>query len=153
MGHPPLEVSELTGINHATVRDWVTRAAFWPIALELARKVLESRLDKRLDKLLNLSLSGLEDRLQNGDDIVTKDGDVVKRQVGARDCAIISSILYEKRAALRGQPGNISERRDTQVTLDLIKSHLSKHSQAKLVEVDPETVVADQPKHLNAEKM
>lgn len=136
------EAGDAIGAPHATIRDWVTRKAWWPIALDLARKVLETKLDKTLDGLLRKSLANLEDRLTNGDDIVTKDGQVVKRKVGARDCAIISDILYNKRAALRGQPGNITERRDAASILDLIRKESGKHGQAKLVAIDRGSVVS-----------
>jgi hypothetical protein len=136
------ETSAVTGVNDATIRDWVTRSSWWQTACDLARKQLETKLDNRLDGLLRDALSGLDDRLKNGDDIVLKDGSVVKRSVGARDCAIISSILFEKRAALRGQPGNITERRDATAILDLIRNQAGKHGTAKLVEIDPLSVVS-----------
>lgn len=135
------EAADVTGVNHATIRDWVSRKAWWPTACDLARKVLETKLDKTLDGLLRQSLGELQDRLDNGDDIVTKDGTVVKRRVGARDCAIISDILFNKRAALRGQPGNITERRDATTILDLIRQESGKHGKAKIVEIDPATII------------
>ncbi len=139
------ETHEVTGINQATLRDWTTRSPWWQSACDLARKQLETKLDNQLDGLLRDSLAGLDDRLKNGDDIVLKDGSVVKRAVGARDCAIISSILFEKRAALRGQPGNITERRDATSILDLIRNQAGKHGMAKLVPVEAVSVVAEVP--------
>ena len=138
------EASLVTGINPATIRDWTTRKAWWPIAVELARKLLESKLDNQLDRLLRKDLAELEDRLENGDDVITKDGEVVKKRVGARDCAIIADILYNKRAALRGQPGNITEKRDATALLDLIRRESGKHGKARLVEIDPATVIQEQ---------
>ncbi len=137
------EAALVTGINHATLRDWTTRKAWWPVAIELARKLLESKLDGQLDRLLRKDLSELQDRLENGDEVITKDGQVVKKKVGARDCAIIADILYNKRAALRGQPGNITERRDAASLLDLIRRESGKHGKARLVEIDPATVLPE----------
>lgn len=138
------EASLVTGINHGTIRDWTTRKSWWPVAVELARKLLESKLDGQLDRLLRKDLEELQDRLENGDEVVTKTGEVIKKKVGARDCAIIADILYNKRAALRGQPGNITERRDATTLLDLIRKESGKHGKARIVAIDEGSVVASQ---------
>ena len=138
------EASLVTGINHGTIRDWTTRKSWWPVAVELARKLLESKLDGKLDRLLRKDLDELAERLEYGDEVVGRDGTIQRKKVSARDCAIIGEFLYNKRAALRGQPGNITERRDATTLLDLIRKESGKHGKARIVAIDEGSVVSSQ---------
>ena len=66
------------------------------VALERAHKIGQKA---RLDKLLGKAIEQLEERLEDGDEVVTKDG-IVHVAVKARDLAAIAAILTERREKL-----------------------------------------------------
>jgi hypothetical protein len=60
-----------------------------------------------MTKILDRALSGVEDRLERGDTVLSKDGP--KRvPVRCRDLTITSRILFDKRQLLRSMPTPIS---------------------------------------------
>lgn len=66
------------------------------VTLEIAYKVRQKAdLDKKLSKVL----AKLDDRLEYGDEVVTKDG-IVNVAIKARDLAAIAAILTERREKL-----------------------------------------------------
>lgn len=83
----------------------------YPIALRASKELLfdeelvtlerehKVRQKARLDGLLDKALTQLEDRLEHGDEAVTKDG-LVHVAVKARDLASIAAILTERREKL-----------------------------------------------------
>lgn len=54
----------------------------------------------KLTNLFGKSLTELEERLDNGDWKMTKDGDRVRIPVGARDLSVIASVIFDKKKAL-----------------------------------------------------
>lgn len=111
--HYGLEIAE------STIRWWAAEASWWPDLMKVLRKEKDEELDAMQTDMIHKSAEELQDRLDQGDEVVTKDGDVVRKAVGARDLAIIHGTLYDKRALKRGDPTSKVERSDSEALAQL----------------------------------
>lgn len=113
------KASKVTGIPDSTIRWWATRSSWWPGLMKQVRKEKQEELDAAHTEILHKTIVKLIDRVENGDEVVTKDGDVVRKGVGARDLAIVHGTIYDKRALLRGDPTSKTERTDSDAIEEL----------------------------------
>lgn len=105
--------SKITGIPASTIRWWANESSWWPSLMKKVRKDKNEELDAVQTDILHKTLGKLQDRVENGDAVITKDGDVAYKEVSARDLATVHGIIFDKRALNRGDPTSKSERSDT----------------------------------------
>ena len=65
-------------------------------------ELTEDELDVMLTNIIHEASAGIHDRLTLGDTYVAKDGSHKRIPVKAKDLAYISSIMFDKRALMRG---------------------------------------------------
>ena len=106
-------------IPDSTIRWWATQASWWPELMKVLRKEKDEELDAMQTEIIHKAGEELVDRLTKGDEVITKDGDVVHKAVSARDLAIIHGTLYDKRALKRGDPTSKVERSDSDALAQL----------------------------------
>jgi len=104
--------SRLTGIPYATVNTWRSKE-WYAQAIELIRSQLDEQLDGKMTHVLNKGINKLEERLEQGDPVVNRNGEVTYKPVSAKDSAIISSIFFDKRNLLRNKPTSITSNQST----------------------------------------
>lgn len=121
------DAGKLCNVPGRTIRDWM-KTAWWEDVLSEARTIKQKELDALWTGLIHKSTSKLRERLDDGDPILTKAGEIKYLPVKAKDLAIITSIAVDKRALLRGQPTSRTEKVTIEERLDRIGS--------KLVELD-----------------
>jgi len=102
---------KLVGVPGRTIRDWL-HESWWFSMTEQLMDRYRVEIDSRLTRVLDLALAELQDRLENGDEVVGKDGSKTRRRVSARDAALIYAITIDKRELLRGRPTSRTERVD-----------------------------------------
>ena len=71
-------------------------------------------------------MNGLKDRLRNSDAHIGKSGEIIRKPIGGRDIAVITGVLFDKRALLRHQPTSISGKVDTEKQLEELGRILEK---------------------------
>lgn len=108
-----------TGIPDSTIRWWATKSSWWPSLMKQVRKDKQEELDALQTDILHKTIGQLAERVEKGEEVVTKDGDIVHRGIGARDLAIIHGTIYDKRALLRGDPTSKTERSDSDAIEEL----------------------------------
>lgn len=133
------------GCDRTTVRNWASKD-WWPLLLEELKYLKNIELDSKYTHALDKSLAELMDRLDNGDEVVnTKTGSVYKKKISARDAALISAIMYDKRALLRGDPTQIKEHNfnldDRMDKLQDMFNTIARKSQEKVIDGEAERVV------------
>lgn len=128
------KASALCGVPAAAINDWRNNAAWWGDFQDHAARLKRSEMDGRMQGLLERALDQVADRLENGD-ISLHQGVTVRHPVKARDATLISAIMYDKLALMRGQATARVER----VDLRSLRGQF-----AKVIE-------ADQPSFSNAE--
>jgi hypothetical protein len=96
------EVSKRTGLPDYTVRRWKANADWWIPTMAWLKKQRQDELDVMLTNIIHEASAGIHDRLTLGDTYVAKDGSHKRIPVKAKDLAYISSIMFDKRALMRG---------------------------------------------------
>lgn len=121
--------SSITGIPENTIRYWATQDWF-DEELRRADKTDSEELKGTFTRIAKRAASELEDRLDNGDDILTKDGDIVRKRIGGKDLAIIMGVATDKRKQQLDQPQTVATQSSHDKLLSLMESFI-KFSQAK----------------------
>jgi hypothetical protein len=93
-------VAELTGVSYGLVREWRTQPWWYELEAEIkASRILQ--VDNKLSKIVDTSLSMVQDRLEFGDFVFNqKSGEVVRKPVSLRDATRTASDLMQRQAAL-----------------------------------------------------
>lgn len=99
-----IKASKRCGVPPDTIRWWKNESSWWNDAMREARRQYQDMLDARLTSIIHKATDEFEDRLINGDEVITKGGGLAKKKMGGRDVATSMAILYDKRALLRGDP-------------------------------------------------
>lgn len=100
------EAAAIAGIHYNTAMEW-KRSKWFPVAIKALQVSLDKKLDGRITKILAKTLDCIEDRILNGDEraFANKDGVVMKHvPVSARDLAVVTGVLFDKRTQLRKEP-------------------------------------------------
>lgn len=100
-------VSKEMKIPYTTVRVW-SQKDWWPILLEEIKYLKNIQLDGQYTSILEKSLKAVIERLEHGDEVVVGK-QLRRRKVSARDAALISAIMFDKRQLLRGDPTQIAQ--------------------------------------------
>lgn len=91
-----------TNIPRNTIRYWVESNPNIDAELDALRRVIRAETAHRYARIAIKATDELLDRLENGDEIINKSGDYVRRKVPARELAFIASIATDKHALLTG---------------------------------------------------
>lgn len=94
-------VSKVLGIPMTTVHTWVTRDDSDAL-VEALRTSMRYNVAHKAAQGAELAVTLLLDRMNNGDEVMGKDGEIRTVKVRARDLAAIHSILVDKWALLTG---------------------------------------------------
>lgn len=133
-----------------TIYYWKRRSNWWEPALRELREQKDDELDNRITKMIDSTLSQMEDRIKNGDVKVLKDGETVEVPISFRDLAIAGvGILYDKRALLRRNPTSITEHTNEDARLKKLAEQFKKIAtrKEKVIEGNFEVISEEQNKH------
>lgn len=97
------KVSELTKVPVQTLHNWRKQEWFQQMLVEV-REENNEKIDAKFTEILEKSLELAIDRLQHGDFVLNKHGELVRKPVGLRDLSIVNAITVDKRQILRGLP-------------------------------------------------
>ena len=137
------EAEKLCGISARTIRNWAQEPT-WPELIEQARKIKQTELDAEFTKVIHKAVKEVAERLENGDEVVTKDGDRVRKKILAKDAALIAAMFTDKRAVGRGLATSITRREaGTSEKLDVIKDALEKAGKQQMM-VGPKNDTSDE---------
>ena len=111
-GTPIRESARIVGIKEVTAKAW-RRRPWWAEVEYAARLVASQTADRKLSKVLDLAIDKLKTRITKGDPYPAQ-GEVRFKPVAAKDLAIITGVVYDKRALIRGEATNISAEAKTE---------------------------------------
>lgn len=90
-------------IPETTIRDWKTRSMWWPEVYQECKKKKNEQLDISFSQFIDQGITQIMDRVSNGDTVITKDGDHVKKPISGKDLSWMVGIIFDKRQLLRGE--------------------------------------------------
>lgn len=102
------KVARAINIPDSTLEYWKNNAPWWHSQLAQIRDEKNQELDAQLSEIISRAGVVTIDRLKQGDEIITKDGDRMRKLVTGRDAATIGAIAFDKRQILRNQPTSIT---------------------------------------------
>lgn len=136
------ETAEKAGVNAATIENW-RKLPWWENMLREIRETYDAKLDNKLSKLIGKVLGTVEDRLDNGDQVLNqRTGKLEARPISARDAGTIASMLLDKQDRLRKtSTESIIAQASVQDTLKMLAAEFTKLSgQVKQPTIDLEEV-------------
>ena len=110
----PNDISSLTGVPVGTIQTW-RRESWFRELLEEIRDENNEKLDAKFTQIVEKAQDLIQDRLENGDFVVTKLGELIRKPINARDLALVGAITVDKRQIIRNKPTSIQEQQVTPV--------------------------------------
>ena len=99
-------VSRTTGIPRTTLVSW-KQSDWWDGLVAEVRHEKGEELDANFTKLIDSAFEQAQDRIENGDYRVNKDGKLIRVPMGGRDLVIAGATVYDKQRLHRNQPTSI----------------------------------------------
>ena len=143
-------VEALTGVPRATVARWI-REDWFKDLLEAIRAENDQLLDAKMTEIVVKALDQVEDRVENGDTVILKDGTPVRRPMTGKDLSIVQAIQIDKRQLLRGKPTSRTEQISNQTVekklLDLAENFrkLANRTPEKELDISDATIIEEFP--------
>ncbi|MHC4240605.1 MAG: transposase [Planctomycetota bacterium] len=112
-GGNSVKAAKLSAIHEMkanTIRQWKKRAKWWPNAEAHAKALLQKDLDARYTQMMHRTQEEIMDRVENGDEVILKDGSTGRKALGGKDLTYIHGIIHDKRAMIRGEPTSRTEK-------------------------------------------
>lgn len=123
---------KLSGISHQTLSEWKNKSEWWPIVLAKLKKEKQEELDAKFTQLIDKALDQVEDRILNGDEAISRDGEKIRKRMSGRDLTTSLAIIYDKRAMVRGDPTSISGKADIKGQLDDLRTEFARMAREEL---------------------
>lgn len=119
------EAAKAEGIPQQTVDNWKNNSVWWNEVIHDIRKNKQDELDNLLTKTIHSALEKINDRLEYGDyQFDSKSGDLVRIPPKAREIASVLTVIYDKRALIRGEATSI--RTDSATSLQSLEDKFKK---------------------------
>ena len=100
-------VSENLGIPGETLSHWKCNTEWWVDLVAKIRDEKQDEIDATFSDIIQSAASNIVERINNGDEQVTKDGDIVRKAMSGRDLATVMGITFDKRQVVRMLPTSI----------------------------------------------
>lgn len=124
-----VKVSEHSHIPERTVNDW-THSDWWEDELAVIREENKDLIRASITRIVTKGFDNIEDRIENGDEYITKDGQKDRKKASLRDLGTVTGIAFDKLRLLNNEPTSIQGKADIEATLDQFRQL----AQARVVE-------------------
>jgi len=107
------QAAKLCKIPHQTIAQWHREEPEWWNGL--AAELYDRHEDERragLGDIIRLGIREALDRLENGDEVFNKAGELVRRKMSGRDVSTITGTMYDKIMLSLGRPKSIKGREE-----------------------------------------
>lgn len=143
LGNPD-RCSELSKVPPGTIRDW-SRQEWFKDLLEEIRNENNEKLDAKFTEIAEKTQDCILDRLENGDFVLSRDGELHRKPINAKDLAIVGAVTIDKRQIIRNKPTSITQ---TNTSGELSEDKLHKLAQTFLSlvnkkELNPDVVTVE----------
>lgn len=116
---------QIAGVTLATGTNWLAQKWFKDRVHDV-RKSMDKQMEGRITSILDKTFQQLNDRLDNGDPKILKDGTIIRTPMAAQTLTVLAGIMFDKRAILR--KNEAPEDNDVMATLDKIGEKLRQFS-------------------------
>lgn len=127
----PYKTAEITGIPYRTIYEWM-KQEWWREKCISLKAEDSAVLEDASTNLAKKALTIVEERLENGDFVVTKDGTLIRKPVGARDAQVIAAINIDKRRQFQEEPQREQQLGTNERLLKLVEQFVRLTSEKKV---------------------
>lgn len=128
------KAAQASKVKLPTISYWKRNSAWWPLLAKYIRRKLNDELDAKLTGIISKSVEEMHDRLENGEEVVTKDGQVIRRKVSYRDLAVGTGVAFDKRQLGRGEATARVEHQDQRELVNKLEQQFKRFATTKVVE-------------------
>jgi len=114
------------GVKADIIRDWKSKSSWWHDVMAECRKQKNDEIDAKFTEIMHDTLGELHERIHNGDEVLAKDGSLIRKKINGKDLAVIAAVMYDKRALLRGDPTSRIERKGNNDQMTLLQKNFEK---------------------------
>lgn len=82
----------------------LSKTQWWTDELGRLRRIEQAELDSKLSDILGSALTKLVDRMENGEEVIDKDGFKHMKAISAATLCRIAETVFDKRQLIRGLP-------------------------------------------------
>ena len=100
--------SQITGIPIKTIHTWKHQADWWEPEITRVRSEKSEELDALYTNAIHKAQEAILDRLESGDYVLDKQGELQRKPISGKDLAMIGAIQFDKRQIMRNLPTSIS---------------------------------------------
>ena len=137
------KVANLTNIPERTLSDW-KKQEWWQALTTEIRLEKSDQIDASITNILEASTKQLTDRIHNGDEVLNKDGDIIRLAMKGRDLAKVFGITFDKRQIIRNLPTSIkAESTDARLNMLADKVRELQAGSSKVIDSKAEQVSED----------
>ena len=138
------KVAELAGVPYSTIQSW-RKTEWFNALLEEIRLENDQQLDAKMSGIIDKVMDEIKNRLFEGDVVVGKHGELIRKPVALRDLSIVMGINIDKRNLMRGKPTSRTESTSIEQRLETLMKKFSEmgkkeESPAKPVSQKIETI-------------
>lgn len=126
------KVSEILDVPITIIKHWM-QESWWQEIVDQVHQEENDKITAKKTELINKTLNQIEDRINNGDTVVTKQG-LLKLPPKLRDLAHAENLLIEKRQLLRGEATKRVETLSPDKYLIDLAAQFKKFAQSKQIE-------------------
>lgn len=94
------DLERLTGVPESSVRRF-RHEEWWPEMLEQVYAAMDQETESKQTKVINKTLDLIQDRLEGGDYILSRDGEIRRKPINGRELSQIHTAVVDKRQLLR----------------------------------------------------
>ena len=132
-----------TGLPYQTYVKWIHKPWYGQV-MELIKVELDTQLDANLTGATHHAIEGINDRIQNGERVIDKDGVETRRAMTGRDLGISFATLFDRRQLLRNKPTSVTHNKSTKEHLDKIGERFAEFAEKDTSFIDAEFVEVDE---------
>ena len=114
------KTADMHNMPKQTVSSWVRSEWGVEILGQIGTEKGEE-YDANLTKLIDSAFAEAQDRIDNGDFRVTKDGKLIRVPMGGKELVISGATVYDKQRLHRNQPTSITSKHDSRAMLEACK--------------------------------
>lgn len=107
-----IQAQKFCGVKADIIRNWKSQSTWWGDLFRTIKKKKQDELEATFTRTMDSAVYQLADRIEGGDTKVMKDGTLKKVPMGGKELAIVVSIMYDKRALLRGDVTSRVEKKE-----------------------------------------
>lgn len=117
------KAAAITGIAETTLRYWAKQDWFAEEAKRVDRQDTEE-LKAVFTRISKKASSELEDRLERGDEVIGKDGEIILKKIPGKELAIIAAVAADKRKMQMEIPQTVAIQNSQEKLLSLMESFM-----------------------------